>query len=77
MTLIKENTPLALKCKVVDKLGNSVNKVKSFDTETKELEIYVTVNGSVLKDKDNNAVIAKGFLNDLKIIDNQTGGEVK
>ncbi len=84
--IIIEDTPLANKCIVVDSGGKIIDKIKSFDTETKEAEVYVTVNNRVVtrydpfntpEEKKNHIVTTKCYLPGCKAINKKTREEIK
>jgi hypothetical protein len=84
--LIEAKSELAKDVKVVDFMGKEVAFVKSFDTETKEAELYianrdnkVTVikDGSEASPTMGQVLIVKVSLPGCKAINKRTGEEVK
>ena len=84
--LITSKSEIAPRVKVVDAFGKEIPFVKSFNTETKEAEIYISDknNNIILIQKEDNTesvlygpLIARVVLRGCKVLDRTTGEEIK
>jgi hypothetical protein len=79
---ITANTPDGSKYSVVDAQGNRISGVFSFDTETKNVGVYLTSRDPkgktiVAKDDKGNLIRLYKKVKGAKLIDRKTGEEVK
>jgi len=84
--LITSDNELARDVKVIDFMGKEVAFVKSFDTETKEAELYISnrdnkitviKDGTEESDTVGQVLIVKVKLPGCKVINKRTGEEVR
>lgn len=63
--------------KLLDEMGQTITGCKSFDTDTKEAEIYVRANANKLLVSEGKVLLVTVKLPNAKLVNRLTGAEIK